>query len=76
MSTSQGREFLYGAASIAEHLGLSENQVFHLQNHKKQVGRHRLPTFKMGARVCARVRDLDAWMDRIAKGAVDLESVD
>ena len=41
-------DLLYGLAAIGEHVGLTARQVEHL------VAKGELPTFKLGATVCAR----------------------
>lgn len=46
--TDTDADLLYGVAAIAEHLRLTRKQVYHL--HDKGD----LPTFKVGATVCAR----------------------
>jgi len=51
MSDARNRadaDLLHGAAAIAEHLSLSRARVYHLHASKA------LPTFQMGAIVCAR----------------------
>lgn len=53
---------LYGAGPIAAYLGMTEAQVYHLHANGT------LPTFKIGARVCARRSDLNAWLEAQAKG--------
>jgi len=49
-------DLLYGATMIAEHLGLGDQQVYHL------AAINRLPTFKIGSRVCALASELDTWL--------------
>ena len=41
-------DLLYGASEIAEHLGLTENQVRH------QIRKGRIPVFRMGWIICSR----------------------
>jgi len=41
-------DLLYGLAAIAKHVGLTARQVEHL------VAKGELPTFKLGATICAR----------------------
>lgn len=53
---------LYGAGAIAAHLGMTATQVYHL--HK--IGN--LPTFKIGAKVCAHKARLDQWLEQQAGG--------
>jgi hypothetical protein len=40
-------DLLYGVPAIAAHLGLTDKQVYHMRDRDK------LPTFKMGGKVCA-----------------------
>lgn len=49
---SLAEDLLIGAQTIGHFLGLTAPQVFHL--HRKRA----LPTFKMGALVCARKSEL------------------
>ena len=53
---------LYGAEAISDYLGVGLRQVYHLHEIKK------IPTFKIGTKVCARWADLDAWLEQQAKG--------
>ena len=48
-------DLLYGVPAIAGHLGMTDPQVYHLHAGGK------LPTFKIGAKVCARKSSLRAW---------------
>lgn len=48
-------DLLRGVSAIAEHLGLGYRQAYHLH----ETGG--LPTFKLGASVCARRSALNAW---------------
>ena len=41
-------DLLYGVPAIAEHLEMTQPQVYHLHNKGE------LPTFKIGGKVCAR----------------------
>jgi hypothetical protein len=45
-------DLLRGACAIAEFTGFDERQVYHLHERKK------LPTFKIGATICARKSEL------------------
>lgn len=56
-------DLLYGVEAIARHLGIRKRQAYSL--HETRA----IPTFKIGARVCARRSDLDAWLEEQAKGA-------
>ena len=51
---SQGPDLLYGCPRIAQYLGLTEDQIYHLARMK------RLPTFKWGGKLCARRSTLAA----------------
>ncbi len=56
-------DLLYGMPAIAEHLGLTEPQGYHL------AAKGSLPTFKVGRKVCARRSSLDAWLAKQEQGA-------
>lgn len=47
-------DLLYGVPAIAEYLNMKDQQVYHLA----AIGR--LPTFKVGRKVCARKSSLNA----------------
>jgi hypothetical protein len=49
-------DLIYGVKAIAEVLGLREKQAQGL------VDRNMIPTFRIGARVCARRSTLTAWI--------------
>ena len=51
-------DLLYGVPAIAKHLNLGDQQVYHLASNG------RLPTFKIGRRICARISSLNAWLDQ------------
>jgi hypothetical protein len=53
----RGGEVLYGASAIAQFLGIDETPTRHL------IAKGVIPTFKIGAKVCARRRTLVAWLD-------------
>jgi hypothetical protein len=57
-----GDDLLRGASAIADYLNESERTVHHW--HAKRY----IPTFKIGALICARLSELDAHM-RSKKGA-------
>lgn len=46
--TDPETDLLTGVAAIAAHLGMTDRQVYHLHDSGE------LPTFKLGAKVCAR----------------------
>ncbi len=48
-------DLLYGVPAIASFLGLTDAQVYHL-------ARGKLPTFKIGGKVCARRSSLSDWL--------------
>lgn len=48
MTDNTESDLLYGVPAIATHLGLTDKQVYHLHDQVK------LPTFKVGRKVCAR----------------------
>lgn len=50
-------EVLYGAAQIARALGLRPRVVYH------RAAAGQLPTFKIGATLCAKRSSLAAWLD-------------
>jgi excisionase family DNA binding protein len=52
-------DLLYGAAKIAEYLGVKRAVVYHL------VETGRLPSFKVGSVVCARRSKLIAALERL-----------
>ena len=56
---NQGPDLLYGCPRIAEHLGLTEDQIYHLARMK------RIPTFKVGRTLCARRSTLAAAIDEL-----------
>lgn len=62
MSADDNSGLLYGAGPIAVFLGMTEAQVYHL--HAREI----LPTFKIGARVCARRGELNAWLAAQSEG--------
>ncbi len=47
-SQERGPDLLYGVAAIAAHLGLTDRQARH------NIDKGRIPTFRMGAIICAR----------------------
>lgn len=53
---STKQDLLYGVPYIADHLNMTPAQVYHLAS----IGR--LPTFKVGRKVCARRSALDQWL--------------
>lgn len=55
-------DLLYGVPAIAKHLNLGDQQVYHL------AAINRLPTFKIGRRICARKSSLDAWLAKMEAG--------
>lgn len=61
-SSNDGGDLLYGVPAIAKHLNLGDQQVYHLA----AIGR--LPTFKIGRRICARKSSLDAWLTKMEAG--------
>lgn len=63
MKPKANADLCYGADAIAAHLGIEPRQVYHLHENE------RLPTFKVGRKVCARRSALDAWLVRQEQGA-------
>jgi excisionase family DNA binding protein len=59
---NEGPDLLYGAAKIADYLGVKRSVVYHL------VETGRLPSFKVGAVVCARRSKLNAAFDEMEDG--------
>lgn len=49
-------DLLYGAAPIADFLGMTEKQARH------RIERGQVPTFRIGGTVCARRSTLNAWL--------------
>jgi phosphohistidine phosphatase SixA len=47
---------LYGAGPIAAYLGMTEHACRHL------IAENVIPTFKIGARICARRETIDSWL--------------
>lgn len=56
METNDDADLLYGVGLIAAHLKLTPAQVYHL------VAEGRLPSFKIGGRVCARRSSIAQWL--------------
>lgn len=54
-----------GMKAIAEHLGVTVRQGFHL--HEQRL----IPTFHIGRSVCARRSELDRALDALARAAVE-----
>lgn len=64
MTTKAGQsDLLYGVAAIASHLELTPKTIYHL--HEKGE----LPTFKVGATVCARRSTLAKHFARLEREA-------
>lgn len=63
MHTTEKADLLYGVPAIAAYLGMTAAQVYHLTKE--------LPTFKIGAKVCARKSAIDDWLDAQARQAVE-----
>ncbi len=57
-------DLLYGVPAIAAYLGTSKAVGYHLHANST------LPTFKVGAKVCARRSDLDQWLAAGRTGGV------
>lgn len=55
-------DLLYGVPAIANHLGMTHAQIYHL--HKE----NRIPTYKMGSKVCASKTKLKEWSLAMAEG--------
>ncbi|WP_454917297.1 helix-turn-helix transcriptional regulator [Xanthobacter sediminis] len=56
MQSPENQDLLYGVPAIAEFLNLKPAAVYHL------AAKGTLPTFKIGAKVCARRSTLTAWL--------------
>lgn len=65
MGPSIRGDLCIGMKAIAEHLGITQWQGFHL------AAKGVIPTFKMGRSVCARRSDLDRWLATCAGPAVN-----
>ena len=50
-------DLLYGVPAIARHLGRTTRQARH------NIDKRRIPTFRMGAIICARKSTLLRWME-------------
>ncbi len=61
LERSGSNKLLYGVAAIAEYLGLAERQARH------QIEKGRIPTFKIGGKICARPTALDAWLEELSR---------
>ena len=61
--TTEHPDFLYGAKSIAAHLGMTEKAVYHL------IEEGRLPVFKIGRRVAARRSRLQQHFEKLEQQA-------
>jgi excisionase family DNA binding protein len=57
--TQDALDLLYGVPKIAAYLGLTKRATYHL------VETRRIPTFKIGATVCARRASLIAALERL-----------
>jgi hypothetical protein len=64
-TTADAGELLIGAPEIAAFLGCRQKQAEHM------IAQRLLPTFKLGARVCARRRTLVAWLEEQERRALD-----
>lgn len=60
-------DLLYGVEAIARYLNMTTAQVYHLHGDRK------MPTFKMGKKVCARKASLITWLEAMEKGPRDDE---
>jgi excisionase family DNA binding protein len=56
---------LWGAAAIADYLGLTEHTVRHL------IDRGVVPAFKLAGRIVARPTTLDRWLEEQERAALD-----
>ncbi|WP_371346089.1 DNA-binding protein [Ancylobacter sp. IITR112] len=56
MSEKEDAGVIHGYEAIGEYLGLSARQAKHF------AGKGDIPTFKLGAKVCARRASLDSWL--------------
>jgi excisionase family DNA binding protein len=63
MSADDG-DLLYGVPAIAEHLKLRPRQVYHL------IDLGKIPSFKIGGKVCSRRSSLAAWLASLEAPAV------
>ena len=55
------KPMLYGVQEIADYLGMRERQARH------QIEKGRIPTFKIGGKICARPTALDAWLEELSR---------
>lgn len=65
--TSESEDLLYGVPAIAAFLKLTPAKVYHL------AGKGDTPTFKIGAKVCARRSSLSAWLANLEAAAAHAE---
>lgn len=61
----ENTDLLYGVEAIRECLNMTAAQVYHLH------AQNRLPTFKIGKKVCARRSALDRWLADIEAAAME-----
>jgi len=61
----EGGDLLYGVASIAEHLGITERRALYL----KEKGA--IPTFRIDKTICARRSTLTAWPADMERRAIE-----
>ena len=64
------RDLMIGAGAIATFLGMSRRQLYHAAEHGY------LPTFKIGALVCARRTTLVRWLEVAEAGRDSLDRAD
>lgn len=55
-------DIVYGADALARELGLTRRQIYHAAAFRN------LPTFKIGAAVCARRSTIRAWIEQQERG--------
>ena len=61
-SEDEPADLLYGVPAIADYLGLTQHQARH------NIDKGRIPTFRMGAIICARKSSLVRWLDEQESG--------
>jgi hypothetical protein len=59
-------DLIFGADKIATTLGLTRRQIYH------SAASGHLPTFRIGATICARRSTLLAWFDQQEKGHLSI----
>lgn len=62
-----GPRLLYGAKAIAKYV-FGEDGPRHEQQARTMIRSGKIPSFKVGAKVCARASEIDAAIERMGSG--------